>query len=508
MRWLLVVSLCALALGAQTRKASKSTGQAAPKADSKKAPTRPAGYLPLALEPANPHYFRFRGRPSVLITSGEHYGAVLNTGFDYAKYLDALAQDHLNLTRIFNGAYSETLDSTVFKGAHNTLAPAPGQYLSPWARGADGLFNIAAWDERYFDRLKAFVTEAGTRNIVVEVTLFSVLYGSGKGGWGSWNLNPLNSVNNGRKAGNIGWDRFNTLEEPALVTAQDALVRRTVQELNSFDNVYFEICNEPYFSGATARETEAWVAHLIGVVKETEAKLPNQHLIAENIANGFALVKTPNPATAVFNFHYASPPAAVALNYALRKPLAFDETSNGCSAVDRRREAWAFLLSGGAVYNNLDPSFTTGPEPPDACAEIRYQLGILQMFLRTLNLPYLQPDHDAVREWPLGASDAYALSEPGRSYAIYLKSDGSKTRQSMLVLDLPAGKYQVEWLNPRTGDTDKGDPLNHQGGMARLLTPEYTEDVALKMTRQEEPPKPPVSKTSVSKPTANSKSKR
>src|SRR5262245_11031978 len=33
---------------------------------------------PLALHPDNPHYFLFRGKPTILITSGEHYGAVLN----------------------------------------------------------------------------------------------------------------------------------------------------------------------------------------------------------------------------------------------------------------------------------------------------------------------------------------------------------------------------------------------------------------------------------------------
>ena len=46
---------------------------------------------PLRLHPDNPHYFLFRGKPTVLITSGEHYGAVLNGRFDYRKYLDTLA---------------------------------------------------------------------------------------------------------------------------------------------------------------------------------------------------------------------------------------------------------------------------------------------------------------------------------------------------------------------------------------------------------------------------------
>jgi hypothetical protein len=33
---------------------------------------------PLRLHPDNPHYFEFRGEPTVLITAGEHYGAVMN----------------------------------------------------------------------------------------------------------------------------------------------------------------------------------------------------------------------------------------------------------------------------------------------------------------------------------------------------------------------------------------------------------------------------------------------
>ena len=41
-----------------------------------------AGPKPISLHPDNPHYFLFRGKPTVLITSGEHYGAVLNLDFD------------------------------------------------------------------------------------------------------------------------------------------------------------------------------------------------------------------------------------------------------------------------------------------------------------------------------------------------------------------------------------------------------------------------------------------
>ena len=87
---------------------------------------------PLTLHPQNPHYFLFQGKPLVLITSGEHYGAVLNLDFDYVKYLDTLKADKLNLTRTFSGAYVEP--DNAFGIAHNTLAPAPGRFICPWAR--------------------------------------------------------------------------------------------------------------------------------------------------------------------------------------------------------------------------------------------------------------------------------------------------------------------------------------------------------------------------------------
>ena len=37
----------------------------------------------IALHPDNPHYFLWRGKPTILVTSGEHYGALLNLDFDY-----------------------------------------------------------------------------------------------------------------------------------------------------------------------------------------------------------------------------------------------------------------------------------------------------------------------------------------------------------------------------------------------------------------------------------------
>jgi len=143
--------------------------------------TAPQAAEPIHLHPENPHYFLFRGKPRALITSGEHYGAVLNLDFDFVPYLDELKRCGLGLTRTFSGTYREIPGSFGIQG--NTLAPLPNRFISPWARSGkagyfDGgnRFDLSQWDEAYFRRLKDFLGEAGKRDIVVEYVLFCPFY--------------------------------------------------------------------------------------------------------------------------------------------------------------------------------------------------------------------------------------------------------------------------------------------------------------------------------------------
>ncbi len=55
---------------------------------------------PIRLHPDNPRWFQWRGKTTALITSAEHYGAVLNRDFDYRRYLETLQRDGMNYTRM------------------------------------------------------------------------------------------------------------------------------------------------------------------------------------------------------------------------------------------------------------------------------------------------------------------------------------------------------------------------------------------------------------------------
>lgn len=446
-----------------------------------------SGIAPIALHPDNPHYFLFRGKPAILLTSGEHYGAVLNTGFDTARYLKELQTRRFNYTRIFTGAYCE--DPKSFNIRNNTLAPGPGAFVCPWARSitpgyANGgsKFDLARWDESYFRRLKSFCSDAGKRGIAIEISLFCPFYEESM-----WSLSPMNERNNVNGIGRSGREDVYALKHADLTDTQNALTRKMAQELAGFDNVIFEICNEPYFGGVTL----AWQRHISGVLAEEERKTGVRHLIAQNIANGSASVKDPDPEVSVLNFHYASPPDAVARNSDLRRVIGFDETGfKGSADLPYRTEGWDFLMAGGGLYNNLDYSFTvqspqgaaevTPPTPGGGGPDLRQQLSILQKFFTRLDFVKMHPANELiVAKLPEGAS-ARVLAEAGRMYAAYIKSG----RAESLTLDLPAGRYSPEWTHPKTGETERPPAIRHAGGRLELPVPHYDEDIALRLVRR------------------------
>ena len=69
---------------------------------------------------------------------------------------------------------------------------------------------------------------------------------------GQWALSPMKSSNNVNGVGKVTKHQvYTTDKEPALLAVQEALTRKLVQELNEYDNLYYEISNEPYFGGVT-----------------------------------------------------------------------------------------------------------------------------------------------------------------------------------------------------------------------------------------------------------------
>ena len=54
-----------------------------------------------------------------------------------------------------------------------------------------------------------------------------------------------------------------------------------------------------------------------------------------------------------------------------------------------------------------------------------------------------------------------------------------------LILNLPAGNYLAEWINPESGSIVSGAKFTHKGGSRKISTPTYAIDIALRIKRAE-----------------------
>ncbi len=461
---------------------------------------------PIALHPENPHYFTYQDKPTALITSSEHYGAVLNLDFDYKKYLQTLADEGMNYTRIFTGTYYEiTGDFNIEK---NNLAPKRERYIGPWpeAESDKSKFDLSKWNEAYFARLKDFLTEAGKRDIIVEVTLFSSIYSEK-----TWGISPQNPVNNVNLTDSLSHKRAQTMDNKGLWSYQEAFVEKMVRELNGFDNIFFEIQNEPWSDhnvpvyNITNKEelvkndwqTKAdfadeaslkWQAAVANTISHTEQKLPKKHLIAQNYANYRASIPKVEPNISIINFHYAWP-EAVQWNYHYGKVIGFDESGfAGSDDAVYRRQAWQFMLSGGGLFNSLDYSFLVGNEdgkgtykaPGGGSTALRTQLKILADFLGSFSLVKLYPNYTSTLSTP--GLITYALSDKSSAFAVFLRATG--TTKSTLKLAVDNGTYAVRALNTVSGKYTKLGDLKAVEGVLTIGVAIPDGELALQILKQ------------------------
>ncbi|MGQ9634260.1 MAG: hypothetical protein ACUVXB_08420 [Bryobacteraceae bacterium] len=207
----------------------------------------------------------------------------------------------------------------------------------------------------------------------------------------------------------------------------------------------------------------------------------------------------------MFNFHYVRLTEAVALNWDLNRPIGCNETGfDGQANSTYRVQGWDFILAGGALYNNLDDSFTVGHEngnfanPPDqpggGSATLRRQLRILRDFMGSLDFVRMQPAPELLRGKSPAEARVRILAEPGKQYAVYvnyaqMRKQGRGNRYFMdpsprnvrLEIDLPPGDYLLQWWDPKTSQRSAPEPFQHNGGRRTFSSPRHSEDVAAKI---------------------------
>lgn len=438
---------------------------------------------PVRIHPDNPKLFKYRGRPLVLLTATEHYGAVLNRPFRIDRYLHGASANGMTLTRLFT-LFREL--QTPFNPA-STCKPASPDYITPFARtgpdfALDGepLFDLDKDDPEFYERLHHFVGLAKELGIVVEVVLLSNTYHDSV-----WKLNPLHTLNNVNKMPVCAAPEYVSMRHTALFERQCAHVRRIVTETRRYDNVIYEICNEPAGCteasiGPTPAEVNDWLTALIAEVRHSDYEGASGHLIAGQEACvdkpfrqtldlsydalDYDVVNVhPLPATRLRNTDYQLGtfmskqlrlPAFKDMTlaaYREPKPLNHDEDNVASQYLEpdgwtvHRKRAWIALLC-GAHYDMID--FSIQPFLEEGTSEVQ---GHLRSWFRHLSA-YVH-DLDLVRSRPLPESlhstppdtIAVAFGVPDTDYSVYVAD---------------AREYAgIRALDADEGDREAGEPV-------------------------------------------------
>lgn len=482
---------------------------------------------PVRLDPDNPKYLSFRGKPLVLVSASEHYGSVTNRAFDYEKYLADAAEHEMTMTRTFL-LYRELQSA---RNPSSPCKPESPDYISPFvrkgpAKALDGepVYDLDQWNPEYFERLHHFLDSASKKGIVVELTVFSNTYSPE-----TWALNPLRAENNLQHVGAVDWQEYTSLKDKELVRRQTAYARKIIEETSGYDNVYYEICNEPgggIPGHVTPADVDAWQEEMATVIRDELRHLNRLHLLAGQQAFTYA-AKNAFPMDATFtkktfdivNDH-PLPNTLLGGNvyemgnfmskelmlkdvesfcraaYSLSKPTVLDEDNTASLYRDitgwtiHRKRAWTALLS-GCHYDYIDFSITVGSESGTAASQagIRRWMEHLSDFMRSFDFVHSKPDTDWISSYPKHLL-ASGLSIAGHEYVAYLADArelkvlgaGEPTNGSV-ALTLPPGTYNVTLYSPVTGEYSPA--IQIQGGVrSEVALPAFTQDIVIRATRR------------------------
>jgi hypothetical protein len=483
---------------------------------------------PISLHPENPRYFLFREKPLVLIAASEHYGSVVNRRFDFLKYLEEAADKKQTVTRTFL-LYRELQAP---RNPYSPVKPDSPDFITPWprtgpAKAMDGelIYDLDQWNPEYFDRLHAFISTASKLGIVIELTVFSNTYADN-----IWALNPLRAENNKQSVGKVPWQEYISLRNPELLARQEAYARKVVEETCQYDNVYYEICNEPgggLPGHVTAAEVDAWQQKMAAALRQELARRNRHHLLfgqgaftyAPHFEQSFdgsfsgsmldAVNIHPLPNLTYHNRTYQ-------LGNFMSKELQLEEFRNfflatsstqkpcisdedNCASmylddvgwtIDRKR-AWMAVIC-GAHYDYIDFSIIVGSETGtrDSREKIRTWMKHLSEFIHTVDFIHARPAPNWIESKPAPLV-AGTLALPGSDYVAYLADGRELTDPSAgepvrgpVSVTLPQGKYRASLYSPVAGMYSP--MLSIEGGQRVTIDlPPFQNDIVLRIKRRD-----------------------
>ncbi|TDC58733.1 hypothetical protein E1281_00095 [Actinomadura sp. KC345] len=406
---------------------------------------------PLTVSRTNPRYFSVnrggRERPVYLagtnlwnnVQDGAGFQTCARPGpaFDWTAYLDFLQSRRLNFIRAWRWEHFKfKLPPDLDTNGPYCVAP------QPWPRTGGGKaydggakFDLARFDQTYFDRLRARVIEARERGMYVSVMLFEGFCAHVCDSDTMMAGHPFDGQNNvnGIDIDSIA-DYQSGSVSPAVRALQRAYIRKVIDTVGDLDNVLYEVANESW------RGSVSWQYNVIRYVKRHEAAERHpEHPVGMSAiwpeGNDDWLFASPAdwimPGFPAAGHYRHDPPAATGA-----KVVISDTDHYAPCDVDA---VWAWKsFTRGLNSSQLDCGIgdPARPDPAfDFLEPARYAQGDTVRQAARMNLLAMRPRGDL-------SSTGYALATPGREY-LALQPEKS----AEITVALTPGTYRVRWFD-------------------------------------------------------------
>jgi hypothetical protein len=461
---------------------------------------------PLKVHPENPRYFSDGTGRAVYLT-GSHTWENLQDIYaprekkmSYEEYLEMMQKNGHNFMRMWmfeQPKMASWTADTIF------IDPLPFARTGPGvANDGKPKFDLNKYEPEYFKRLRARVIEAGKKNIYVSVMLFQgwcldrTKFGTGD----PFPFLPYNAANNIN-----GIDAPRTTEDyddkpslhslmisPALLSVQEAYVKKVIETVNDLDNVLYEIINE---GGGTE-----WQYHMIRLIKKTESSMPKQHPVGmthrgdkiqtnKDLFDSPADWISPNAEPVEWKIGDSLIKSSFKFNppQADGKKVVVTDTDHLWGHGGNYKWVWKSFLRGlNPIY--MDPweplagneneekttgwIFDEGGITKDARDYpehelIRMNMGYTLNIAKKVHLVKMIPAAHL-------STTSYCLADSGNEYLIYFPESG----KARIDLRSAPGAYSVEWFIPLMNKTVKG-PRTIKGGTRVTMEPPTSLDAVL-----------------------------
>jgi Bacterial TSP3 repeat len=373
----------------------------------------------------------------------------------YYPSMGALTADQNDYTSYYRTLIDKLADNNInyFRNVF-TMGEQYGDSIIPYQRtgpgnAADGRprYDLAQFDQTFFDYWFDVVSYAHSKNIVVQITLLDFWHNknwieeSGSDITLEWGLKydfyqGMNNVNGVDVATPADWI---DASHPVLAV-QKALIAKAIDTLGSLPNIIWEVANEASVSGSASASEIAWQLELADYITAYEQSIGvTPHLVIPR--------DIPNHESTPGQLQRDSPATIhdqLVARFSDGVPLISD---NDCCTSPKtpayqREKAWASLTAGAHLdwfyFSMYELSVLESQLVSDG---MRY-VGNLSRFIADLgvDLVGMVPADELV-------SNGWCYARPGDEYVIYLPSGGTTS-----VSGLPAS-FTATWFNPLDAST-------------------------------------------------------